>query len=45
MKFDHAEERWRTLEEAVALYEEEDFDDFPISGPRTIARDSRTLRG
>lgn len=42
--FDHSEERWRTLEECVARYEEEDFADFPVSGPRTMARDVRQLR-
>ena len=30
--YDGAEERWRTLAEAVPEYEEVDFDDFPMSG-------------
>lgn len=42
--FDHLDERWRTLEECVARYEEEEFADFPMSGPRTMARDIRQLR-
>ncbi|CAE7272241.1 unnamed protein product [Symbiodinium sp. CCMP2592] len=42
--FDSAEERWRTLSEAVPLYEEVDFDDFPLQGPRTMHRDVRQLR-
>ena len=42
--FDHMEERWRTLEDAVAEWEEEEFEDFPIAGPRTIGRDARQLR-
>lgn len=42
--FDAAEERWRTLSEAIPEYEEVDFDDFPLSGPRTVFRDVRQLR-
>ena len=42
--FDTAEERWRTVAEAVADHEEIDFTDFPLQGPRTICRDARQLR-
>ena len=42
--FDSAEERWRTLHEAVPEYEEVDFEDFPLQGPRTLFRDARQLR-
>ena len=42
--FDSAEERWRTLSEAVPEYEEVDFEDFPLQGPRTLYRDARQLR-
>ena len=42
--FDAAEERWRTLAEALPLYEEVDSDDFPLQGPRTVYRDVRQLR-
>ena len=37
--FDSAEERCRSLAEAVPEYEEVDFDDFPLQGPRTVYRD------
>ena len=42
--FDTAEERWRTVHEAVPDFEEIDYDDFPLQGPRTIAHDTRQLR-
>ena len=42
--FDVAEERWRTLAEAVPEYEEVDFDDWPLQGPRSVFRDVRQLR-
>ena len=42
--FDSAEERWRTVAEAVPEYEEIDFDDFPLQGPRTVRHDTRQLR-
>ena len=42
--YDTAEERWRTLAEAMPEIEEVDFDDFPLSGPRTICRDLKQLR-
>lgn len=42
--FDTAEERWRTVSEAVPDFEEVDFDDFPLQGPRTISHDTRQLR-
>ena len=42
--FDEAEERWRTLAEALPSYEEVEFDDFPLQGPRTLYRDARQLR-
>ena len=42
--FDTAEERWRTVAEAVPEFEEIDYDDFPLQGPRTISHDSRQLR-
>ena len=42
--FDTAEERWRTVTEAVPEFEEVDYDDFPLQGPRTISHDSRQLR-
>lgn len=41
---DAAEERWRLLSEAIPEYEEVDFDDFPLQGPRTVYRDVRQLR-
>ena len=44
MLFDVAEERWRTLAEAVPEYEEVDFDDWPLQGPRSVFRDVRQLR-
>ena len=42
--FDSAEERWRTLAEALVEHEEVDFEDFPLQGPRTLLRDTRQLR-
>ena len=42
--FDSADERWRTLSEAVPEYEELDFEDFPLQGPRTVYHDVRQLR-
>ena len=42
--FDSADEQWRTLSEAVLEYEELDFEDFPLQGPRTIYHDVRQLR-
>ena len=42
--FDSAEERWRTIGEAVPDMEEIEYDDFPLAGPRTIMRDMRQLR-
>lgn len=42
--FDTAEERWRTVHEAVPDFEEIDYDDFPLQGPRTITHDTRQLR-
>ena len=42
--FDAAEERYRTLQEAVPEYEEIDFDDYPLQGPRTMFRDLKQLR-
>ena len=42
--FDTAEERWRTILEAVPDFLEVDFDDFPLQGPRTILHDARQLR-
>ena len=42
--FDSADERYRTMAEAVPEYEEIDFDDFPLQGPRTVSHDVRTLR-
>lgn len=42
--FDVAEERHRSLDEAVPEYEEVEFDDFPLTGPRTMYRDVRQLR-
>ena len=44
VQYDTAEERWRTLAEAIPEYEEIDFDDFPLQGPRTVFRDTRQLR-
>ena len=44
VKFDSAAERWRTVDESVLAYDEEDFEDFPIAGPRTLLRDCRQLR-
>ena len=41
--FDHGE-RWRTLENCSGLYDEVEFEDFPLSGPRTLGRDVRQLR-
>ena len=42
--FDTAEERWRTLSEALPDFEEVEFEDFPLQGPRTMYRDARQLR-
>lgn len=42
--FDSANERWRTVSESVPEYEEIDFEDFPLTGPRTLAHDCRQLR-
>ena len=42
--YDTADERWRTLAEAMPEVEEIDFDDFPLAGPRTIHRDMKQLR-
>ena len=42
--FDASDERWRTLTEAFPEYEEVDYEDFPLSGPRTLYRDVRQLR-
>ena len=42
--FDAAEERYRTIQECIPEYEEVDFDDFPLAGPRTMFHDSRQLR-
>lgn len=42
--FDTADERYRTVTEAVADYEEVDFEDFPLQGPRTVHHDTRQLR-
>ena len=42
--FDSADERWRTIPEAVPEMEEVTFDDFPLQGPRTIMHDVRQLR-
>ena len=42
--YDTAEERWRTLAEAMPEIEEIDFDDWPLAGPRTIHRDMKQLR-
>ena len=42
--FDTAEERWRTVAEAVVDHDEIDVTDFPLQGPRTICRDARQLR-
>ena len=42
--FDSAEERWRTVAEAVPESEEVDYEDFPLAGPRTVMRDMRQLR-
>lgn len=42
--FDAGEERWRNLADAIGEYEEVDFDDFPLQGPRTVYRDVRQLR-
>ena len=44
VKFDGAAERWRTVDESVQAYDEEDFEDFPMAGPRTLLRDCRQLR-
>ncbi|CAE7299586.1 UPF1 [Symbiodinium sp. CCMP2592] len=42
--FDASDERWRTLTEAFPEYEEIEYDDFPLTGPRTVYRDIRQLR-
>ena len=42
--FDSSEERWRTLSEAVIEYQEVEFEDYPLAGPRTLLRDARQLR-
>ena len=42
--FDSSEERYRTVAEAVPEYEEVEFDDYPLQGPRTLYHDSRQLR-
>lgn len=42
--FDSAEERFRTVAEAVPEYDEVEFDDFPLQGPRTIFHDCKQLR-
>ena len=42
--FDTAEERWRTLAEAMPDYDEIEYEDFPLQGPRTMFRDLRQLR-
>lgn len=42
--FDTAEERWRTVAEAVPDFTDVDFEDFPLQGPRTIGHDTRQLR-
>ena len=42
--FDSAEERWRTIAEALPESDEIEYDDFPLTGPRTVLRDLRQLR-
>ncbi|CAE7794892.1 unnamed protein product [Symbiodinium sp. CCMP2592] len=42
--FDSADERWRTLGEAIPDYEEIEYEDFPLQGPRTMYRDLKQLR-
>ncbi|CAE6955819.1 unnamed protein product [Symbiodinium sp. CCMP2592] len=42
--FDSAEERWRTIAEALPESDEIEYDDFPLTGPRTVMRDLRQLR-
>ncbi|CAK9091403.1 Protease PrsW (Protease responsible for activating sigma-W) [Durusdinium trenchii] len=42
--FDSAEERWRTVSEAVPEFEDVEFDDYPLQGPRTVSHDTRQLR-
>ena len=42
--FDSGDERFRTVSEAVAEFDEVEFDDFPLQGPRTILHDCRQLR-
>jgi len=44
VKFDSAEERWRTIEEAAPLLYEEEFYDVPLTGPRTVMATIRGLR-
>lgn len=44
VQYDTAEERWRTLAEAIPELEEIEFDDFPLRGPCTMFRDARQLR-
>ena len=42
--YDTADERWRTLAEAMPEIAEIDFDDFPLAGPRTLYRGMKQLR-
>ena len=42
--FDSAGERWRTVSEAVPEFEDVEFDDYPLQGPRTVSHDTRQLR-
>ena len=42
--FDVADERWRTITEALPELDEADFADWPLQGPRTLFRDLRQLR-
>ena len=42
--FDAAEERYRTMGEAVPDYTEIEYEDFPLQGPRTVMHDVRVLR-
>lgn len=42
--FDSAEERFRTCAEAVPEYDEVDYEDFPLAGPRTVYHDVKQLR-
>ncbi|CAE8590745.1 unnamed protein product [Polarella glacialis] len=44
VSFDAGDERWKSLEEAVPLYYEEDFEDYPLGGPRTMAHTVRQLK-